>query len=776
MLIECRSCPGMESARDPAGPGQIASAAHLRALLDLARLLRADARLPEVMNEVARIVSQALGFETVAINLYREDGDVYEVVTVHGNDRVRALLLGGVTPAHTWAGMLDPRFETGGSFFVPAGSLKWDKDIRFYTPDLSPPDAPGVRTWRPEDALFSRLDGAGGRHHGIISVDEPRDGLRPGDGLLEVLSAIAAHAAQTIENASRFGQLQSALRRHRAVIESSEDGVIAIDPQGRVLEFNPAAERIFGYRTADVIGREMAELIIAPEDRDAHRRGLARGFAGGAWRLLGRRMEVNGLRANGERLPVELSLTAVQDAAEGAAVVYGFIRDISERRRGEEQLAFLAYHDPLTGLPNRVLIEQQVDLALARARRSATSVALMFVDLDDFKEVNDRLGHAAGDRLLTGVAARLRGVLRDSDVLARQGGDEFLILITDLSDDAVRSAEMVATKVLGSLREPFVVGAAEVRTGASIGISLFPADAADTEALLRHADAAMYQAKGQSGGRLAFHQPTGNIVAKRTRVSAQLRKAMTEAELELHYLPIWRAGSERGIDGVEALLRWRHPDRGLLRPGSFMDLADQSAVADDVIDWVFEEVCRHAAGWRAAGLAPRVSVNMSQHQLLAESFAERFAAVLAEHGLEPGRFLIELTESAWTVDAEETLAVVAELRGSGTSFAIDDFGAGYSSLSRMRERSFDVIKIDRALIADVPGDHTTGAVLRAIVELARACDAEIIAEGVEDEEQLGFLIDNGISLMQGYLFGQPLPVAVVTELLHTRLPAGRSTA
>ncbi len=302
-------------------------------------------------------------------------------------------------------------------------------------------------------------------------------------------------------------------------------------------------------------------------------------------------MEVIGIRANGERLPVELSLTVVQDAAEGAAAVYGFIRDISERRRGEEQLAFLAYHDPLTGLPNRVLIEQQVDLALARARRSATSVALMFVDLDDFKEVNDRLGHAAGDQLLTGVAARLRGVLRDSDVLARQGGDELLILITDLSDDAFRSAEMVATKVLGSLREPFVVGAAEVRTVASIGISLFPADAADTEALLRHADAAMYQAKGQSGGRLAFHQPTGNIVAKRTSVSAQLRNAMTEAELELHYLPIWRAGSERGIHGVEALLRWRHLDRGLLRPGSFMDLADQSAVADDVIGWVLEEVC-----------------------------------------------------------------------------------------------------------------------------------------------------------------------------------------
>ena len=765
----------MERSRDLSGPGEIASAAHLRALLDLARLIRADAGLPEVLTRVATIVSDALGFDTVVINLYRAETDSYEVVTVYGNERARAVLLGDVTPADTWAPMLEPRFLVRGSFFVPAGALQWDERICSYTPEGTP-SAAGGGSWDPEDALFVSLDGAGGHHYGIISVDEPRDGRRPDEARLEVLSAIAAHAAQTIENTARFGQLQSALHRHRAVLESSLDGVIAIDAQGRLLEFNPAAERIFGYRAADVLGREMAELIIAPEDREAHRRGLARGFGTGDWRLLGRRVEMSAMRANGERLPVELSLAVVEDARAGAAAVYGFVRDISERRRGEEQLAFLAYHDPLTGLPNRVLIEQQLDLALARARRSATSVALMFLDLDDFKEVNDRLGHAVGDRLLTGVAARLRGVLRDSDVLARQGGDEFLILLTDLSDDAVRAAEMVGAKVLRSLRDPFVVGTAEVRTAASIGISLFPADATDTEALLRHADAAMYQAKADSGGRLAFHQPAGNLVAKRASVSAQLRHAMTEAQLELHYLPIWRIGAERSVHGVEALLRWRHPERGLLRPGSFMDLADQSAVADDVIDWVLAEACRHAAGWRRAGLVPPVSLNMSHNQLLADNFAERFVAVLGEHGLEPGHFLIELTESAWTVDPEETLAVVASLRRAGTRFAVDDFGAGYSSLSRLRERSFDVIKIDRALVADVPGERTMDAVLGAIVELARACDAELIAEGVEREDQLGFLAANGISLVQGYLFGQPLPVDELTQLLQGPLATGRSTA
>ena len=254
----------------------------------------------------------------------------------------------------------------------------------------------------------------------------------------------------------------------------------------------------------------------------------------------------------------------------------------------------------------------------------------MFVDLDDFKEVNDRLGHAAGDQLLTGVAARLQAVLRDSDVLARQGGDEFLVLISDLTEDPVAASELVGAKLLGALREPFVVGGSEIRTGASIGVSLYPADAADTEGLLRHADAAMYHAKGQGGGRLAFHRSGPGLTTRRTSVSAQLRQAMTHGELELHYQPIWRVGPQPGIDGVEALLRWRHPERGLLRPGAFMNLADQSAVSDDVIDWVLAEACRQTAAWQGQGLNPRLSLNMSHHQLLAGAFAERFIAQVAD--------------------------------------------------------------------------------------------------------------------------------------------------
>jgi diguanylate cyclase (GGDEF)-like protein/PAS domain S-box-containing protein len=763
---------GMQTFRAPPGRAEVTTATHLRAMLDLAALVREESSLTEVLAAVAKTVSDTLGFGTVAVNLYREEAGQYEVTTVYGNERARAVLLGDVSPARTWAAMLDPRFLRRGVFFIPAGTLDWDEEIQVYTPALAPATSDSELAWHADDALFAPLEGAGGRRYGIISVDEPASGLRPDDQLLDVLGAIAALAAQTIENADRFNQFQGALERHRALLGSSLDGVIAIDAQGRIVEFNPAAERIFGYRSEVAVGRELASLIVAPELREAHRRGLARGFEQGDWRLLGRRIEVTGIRADGTRLPVELSLTRVGDSSD--PLVYGFVRDISERRRGEEQLAFMAYHDPLTGLPNRVLVEQQLDLALARARRTDSSVALLFVDLDDFKEVNDELGHAAGDQLLTGVAARLRGALRDSDALARQGGDEFLVVLSDLKDEAAPAAERVGAKLLGALREPFVVATAELRTGASIGVSLFPDDAADTETLLRHADAAMYRAKGAGGGRVAFHEPSETIPARRVSVSAQLRRAMTNSELELHYQPIWHLGAERGIDGVEALLRWRHPERGMLRPGSFMTLADQSGASDDIIGWVLREVCGHAGDWNERGLAPRISLNISTPQLLTPGFGERFASEVSERGLGASRFIIELTESAWTVDSGEALAVVADLRAAGATLAIDDFGAGYSSLSRLRDLGFDVLKIDRRVLADVSDDRTADAVLRAIVDLARACEAEIIAEGVESAEQLAILTDIGITLAQGFLFGHPRPVREITALLQRRLLTGRT--
>jgi diguanylate cyclase (GGDEF)-like protein/PAS domain S-box-containing protein len=481
----------MQRAGESSGPTRGGEAiAPLRGLLELSRLTRSQPTLLQTLHAVASTVSEGLEFATVVINTYHAESDEYEVVVVQGADRARDVLLGHVTKGDTWTPLLDDRFRTHGVYFIPEGVLEPDLTVTWYTPELSTP-VTDAESWHPDDALFAILEGADGRRYGTISIDEPATGLRPSDEVLEIFGALAAHASLLMESSRQVAELNSALARNRAVITSALDCVIAVDEADRLIEFNPAAERTFDYRAEDVLGRDATELLVPPEARPLYRESAARIRRNASSSLLDRRIETTAIRSDGSEFPIELTLTRVEGIAGEGPVFYGFIRDIAERRRGEEQLAYLAYHDGLTGLPNRMLVEQELDLALARARRGNGAAALMFVDLDDFKEVNDSLGHAAGDRLLAAVATRLRRVLRDSDVLARQGGDEFLVLLADLSDDPVAAAERVGSKLLDALREPFVVAGTEVRTGASIGVSVYPADASDTEALMRHADVAM---------------------------------------------------------------------------------------------------------------------------------------------------------------------------------------------------------------------------------------------------------------------------------------------
>ncbi len=760
----------MERNRERSGGSEPPAAGHLRGLLELARLVRSGPELPELLAAVARIVSETLGFATVVINVYRPDTDEYEVKAVHGSTRARETLLGHISAADTWTPMLDPRFLCRGAYFVAAEALVWEEHVTSYTPQL-PARAEDPTAWLAEDALFVTLDGSDGERLGVISVDEPDSGRRPDDELLDVLVAFAAHVAQAIESAHQLGRLHGALARQRAVADASLDALIALDQHGRILEFNPAAELMFGYRREQAVGNDLAKLLIDPAERDAHRSGLKRAFESGGPKLAQRRIEVVAVCADRRRLPVEVSLSLVEASDDNEAVIYGVARDISERLRGQQQLAYLAYHDRLTGLPNRVLIEEQLELAVARARRNNTAVALMYVDLDDFKAVNDRLGHAAGDQFLAAVATRLRGVLRDTDVLARQGGDEFLVLLSDLDDDPEHVAESVGAKLHVALQEPFGVAGTELWTAASIGVSLYPDDASDPEALLRHADTAMYKAKAAGGGQLAFHRTTETLLARRASVSAQLRRAISGSELELHYQPVWQIAGERGITAVEALLRWRHPDRGLLKPESFIALAEHSAVGDDLVDWVVRQACRDATAWLQARLRPRLSLNVSPHQLLASDFGARMQSALREYGLDPTMFIVELTESAWTVDAADTRAALADLRAAGTALAIDDFGAGFSSLSRLRQLDVDVIKLDRVLLHGVPGDGEATALLRAIVEIAGVCDAALVAEGVEHEAQIEWLAANRVQQAQGFLFGHPQAASELTPLLARSLLA-----
>jgi diguanylate cyclase (GGDEF)-like protein/PAS domain S-box-containing protein len=763
----------MHPAGESSEPTQAGEAvASLRGLLELSRLTRRQPTLQETLRAVAETVSDALGFATTVVNVYRPEGDDYEVVAVHGTDGARENLLGRVTAADTWEPLLDPRFRRHGVYFIPEGSIDYDDSVRWHVPEPTDSTPPAEDSWRTDDALFATLDGAGGRRYGIISVDEPLSGRRPADHALEVLGALAAHAALVLESSLQMAALEAALARNRAVIASTLDSVIAVDADDRVIEFNPAAERTFGYRSGDVLGRPAVDLFVPPEIREAYVSGARRLRESRRSRLLDRRIETTAMSRDGTTFPVELTVTRVEGAEGEEPIFYAFVRDISERRRGEEQLAYLAYHDALTGLPNRLMVEQELDLALARARRSDGAAALMFVDLDDFKEVNDHLGHAAGDRLLAAVSGRLRGVLRSSDVLARQGGDEFLVLLADLDDDAALAAESVGAKLLEALREPFVIAGTEVRTGASIGISLYPADASDTEALLRHADAAMYQAKGAGGGRLAFHERSAQLHSRRAGVSGQLRAAIANGDLELHYQPLQRLDEGHTIAGVEALLRWRHPEREMLSPDEFMHLADQTSAGDELMNWVIAESCRQAREWLADDLVPLIGMNVSPQQLLSPGFVSRFDQQVRSAGVSAENFVLELTESAWRVDSAEALGVIADLRSAGATLLLDDFGAGYSSLSRLAGLAFDAIKVDGRMLAGVPGDATAVKLLEAVLDLVAAARSDVIAEGIETEAQVEFLTAHGVRYGQGAGLARPAPGAELTDALKRSLVRG----
>ena len=433
-----------------------------------------------------------------------------------------------------------------------------------------------------------------------------------------------------------------------------------------------------------------------------------------------------------------------------------------------------ALHDPLTGLPNRGLLAEHLSVALARARRNGRALALASVDLDDFKLVNDNLGHAAGDQLLVEIGRRLSGALRDTDVLARQGGDEFLVLMSDFADgdSARRAAATAFDRIRTALDEPLRLDGAELAIGASMGVSVFPDDAADAGTLHRHADASMYRAKQCGGGLMVFDEHEAPAPLARLSLAARLRQAIDAGELEVHYQPIWdmRAGD---IMGMESLVRWRHPHRGLVPPAEFISVAEQTGVIDAVGEWVFEETCRQARVWADMGLLPGFGVNVSPYQLRRPGLPGRLAATIASYGLAPHRFIVELTESAWTLDADRTLPVLSDIRDAGLVLALDDFGAGYSSLSRLIDLPLDIVKVDRQFLDGVPDRPEATAVLEAITRLAVTCDCDVVVEGVETEVQREVLIGMGCRLGQGFGLARPMQSGPATALLLERIAPAR---
>jgi diguanylate cyclase (GGDEF)-like protein/PAS domain S-box-containing protein len=454
------------------------------------------------------------------------------------------------------------------------------------------------------------------------------------------------------------------------------------------------------------------------------------------------------------------------DRAGSPAFVHGVMFDITERKNAEEQVAFLAYHDNLTGLPNRTMFEELLELGMARARRHDLSVAVLCIDVDDFKLVNESLGYEAGDALLRSVAERLREATRETDLVARQGGDEFLLLLADIeggsvpgfegTDGAILVVESVAARVHESLRAPFNVAGTELYVSASIGISMFPHDADDATALLKNADAAMYQSRKTVPGSYVLHWRQSEEALGKLSLTTRLRKAVENRNWQLHYQPVVELAEGKMV-GVEALIRWDDPNGGLVPPGDFIPLAEEMGLIEAIGDWVVEELSRQAAVWRAEGLELEVSFNLSPRQLWQPDLTGKILERLGAAELDPGSVIVEVTESTAMADPERTLRILRDLNGRGLRLALDDFGTGYSSFARLRYMPVDLLKIDRLFIRDVAQDAQAGDMVRAIIQLAHGLGMTPLAEGIETEAEWRFLVEQGCTLGQGFYFCRPAP-------------------
>jgi diguanylate cyclase (GGDEF)-like protein len=439
----------------------------------------------------------------------------------------------------------------------------------------------------------------------------------------------------------------------------------------------------------------------------------------------------------------------------GEACANLIIRDITDRKRAEEHIEYLAYHDELTGIPNRAYFHRAFEHALATTQRYGLRCALMLVDLDRFKNINDTIGHEAGDQLLKQVAARLRTCLRDSDIIARLGGDEFVILMQDAS--SVEAVNAVALKILEATSRPLLIDDQEFLITASIGISTYPHDGADMQTLLKNSDVAMYRAKESGKNGFQYFSPEMNVhTRERLSIESALRRGLERKEFTVHFQPKVRVSS-RTVAGMEALVRWRNPEKGLMQPSEFIPIAEETGIVVQIGDWVLEEACRQGQMLRESGhISLRVSVNLSVRQLFDHGFAQRVADILQQTGFPAESLELEITESMVMRDAERAVKLLQALRDTGVRLAIDDFGTGYSSLAYLKRFPIDCVKIDRSFIRDLPEDRDDASITRSIIAMAHNMKLDVVAEGVETPEQLEFLHAHGCDEIQGFLFSEPL--------------------
>ncbi|WKB52198.1 bifunctional diguanylate cyclase/phosphodiesterase [Eleftheria terrae] len=645
-------------------------------------------------------------------------------------------------------------------------------DLRLRLEDIGPEGGPAMRPElladsRPDAGRFEPAEvdvyrqvvAAGGRLWRVSLGRQHREYWRAGSpvallmgGLLASLASFAALMSFAVryeratEIARRLGrEAWENASRLRAVFDSTPDGIVTLDAEGRVRSANLAAQRMFGTDEAQFLGRPMADFIDGPFSV----------MPGAGVR------EVAGRRRDGSSFPLDVVFNEMA-LGQGNQHV-GILRDVSERRQIEERMRHMAHHDALTGLPNRALLEARLGASIVRARREQGQLALLFIDLDRFKNINDSLGHHVGDRVLCEVAQRLRAAVRATDTVARMGGDEFVVLLPHPAGEG--ECERVARKILQALEPPLTAGNQELRVTPSIGGVTYPAGGTDLASLMRHADTAMYDAKASGRNTFRQFQPgRSDASTARLQLEADLHRVLERQELVLHYQPQFDCSSGRLV-GAEALVRWQRGGR-LVPPNDFIPLAEETGLIVPIGRWALREACATALGWQNRGGGPlRIAVNLSPRQLEAGDPVQEVSDALAATGLPAQLLELEITESAVVRDTQRAAFMLQRLRALGVGVAIDDFGVGYSSLSYLQELPVDKFKIDRSFVARLRDEQSDGRLVRALIAMAHSLGVRIVAEGVETELQLDFLKAHHCNEAQGYLLGKPMPASQFDALL-----------
>jgi diguanylate cyclase (GGDEF)-like protein/PAS domain S-box-containing protein len=581
------------------------------------------------------------------------------------------------------------------------------------------------------------------------------------------------------ENAAILRQLEQSERWHRYLVNSSPDLIYTLDQEGRFTFVNDRAHTLLGYSKDELIGQPWWTLVHEEDLAQVRhlfneRRTGERAVRNVEVRLQCKDRQKRPRLIENRLVHVELNAMGMYEGGDtrfpGRFLgTYGVAKDISDRKRAEEMVTYQAYHDLLTGLPNRVLFKDHLGLAIAQARRSGGIVAVMVLDLDRFKLVNENLGHVVGDELLLNAGSRLRSCLRQGDTLARLGGDEFALLLPQVN--SAEDVTLIAHKALAALDAPFHIDNHELFAKASIGISLFPRDGETIGSLLKNADVAMYHAKAKGRNRYELYSHTMNAAgSERLSMESELRRAIERKELVAFYQPQIDVKDGR-VSGFEALARWRHPTRGLLAPSEFIAVAEETGLIVPIGEWMLDAACAQARRWRQQlDHTMRVAVNLSALQVEQADFVEGVLQILAKHGLDASALELEITESAVMKDMENTIAKLRSLSAKGVKIAIDDFGTGYSSLNYLKKFPIHTIKIDKSFVQDIAREHSA-PIVTAIAAMAKGLRLNLVAEGVETERQMQYLSGLGCDQVQGFLYSPPLDVDEASYFLQHKLTA-----